>query len=150
MKMRELNEISGKVVDAAYHIHVAVGPGLLESFYEKVLANDLARIGLYVERQKPISIDYNGMWFENVGYADLVVEKCLTVEIKSVTEIHPVHTKQLLTYLRLQDHRLGLLLNFGAPYMKDGIKRVINSRGSIRAPGSSRTPNTPRRKQYHR
>lgn len=142
MEMRELNEISGKVVDAAYHIHVAVGPGLLESFYEKVLASDLARTGLYVERQKPISIDYNGMWFENVGYADLVVEKCLTVEIKSVSEIAVVHTKQLLTYLRLQDHRLGLLLNFGAPYMKDGIKRVINGHGP------KRNLNTPRSRPH--
>ena len=126
MTMDELNELSGKVVDAAYGIHVALGPGLLESVYEKVLARDLASSGLYVERQKPISIDYNGLRFEKVGYADLVVEKCLTVEIKSVEQLAPVHPKQLLTYVRLQDHRLGLLLNFGAPYMKDGIKRVIN------------------------
>lgn len=126
MEMEELNVLSGRVVDAAYHIHVAIGPGLLESVYEKVLAGDLARGGLYVERQKPVSVDYNGIWYRNVGYADLVVEKCLTVEIKSVERLSPVHAKQLLTYLRLQDQRLGLVLNFGAAYMKDGVKRVIN------------------------
>lgn len=124
--MRRLNALADRVLDSAFAIHRTIGPGLLESFYEKVLTRDLASAGLYVQRQKPISVDYNGMWFENIGYADLVVEKCLTIEIKSVSEILDVHGKQLLTYLRLQDHRLGLLLNFGAPYMKDGIKRVIN------------------------
>ena len=124
--LRILNGLADRVLDSAFEIHRTIGPGLLESFYEKVLTQSLVGEGLYVERQKPISIDYNGMWFENIGYADLVVEKCLTVEVKSVSRILEVHGKQLLTYLRLQDHRLGLLLNFGAPYMKDGVKRVIN------------------------
>ena len=124
--MRVLNPLADRVLDSAFEIHKAIGPGLLESVYEKILVRDLTDNRLYVERQKPISLDFNGMRFENVGYADLVVDNCLTVEIKSVAQLAPVHTKQLLTYLRLQDHRLGLLLNFGAPYMKDGVKRVIN------------------------
>ena len=124
--MSDLNALADAVLDSAFAIHRKIGPGLMETFYEKVLARDLSRTGLYVERQKPISIDYEGLWFENVFYADLVIEKRLTLEIKSASRISPAHTKQLLTYIRLQDHRLGLLLNFGAPYLKDGIRRIAN------------------------
>ena len=124
--MGELNRISDLILDAAFRIHRAVGPGLLESVYETILARDLGRKGLYAERQKPISFDFEGLWFENAFRADLVVEKVVVVEVKSVSAIHGAHNKQLLTYLRLMDCRLGLLLNFGAPLLKDGVKRVIN------------------------
>ena len=124
--MRELNEISGTIVDAAVRIHKALGPGLLESVYVAVLARDLARGGCFIERQKPVSFDFEGMWFEDAFRVDLVVDHAVLVEVKSVLHLAPVHGKQLLTYLRLLDHRLGLLLNFGAPVMKDGIIRIAN------------------------
>lgn len=138
--MEEINVISGRVVDAAYRIHKAIGPGLTESVYETVLARDLARIGYRVERQKPLSFEYDGMWFSNVARPDLIVEGVLVVEIKSVETIPRVYPKQVLTYLRLLDIRLGLLLNFGAPLMKDGIRRVINGYGE----GSQRDNSEPR------
>lgn len=126
--MKEINIISGQIVDAAYRIHKAIGPGLLESVYERVLGRDLARIGYRVERQKPLSLEFEGMWFDNVCRPDLIIQGAVVVEVKSVERLPRVHTKQLLTYLRLLDLRLGLVLNFGAPLMKDGIHRVINSR----------------------
>lgn len=124
--MEETNKISGGVVDAAYRIHKELGPGLKESVYEMVLARDLARTGYRVERQKPISFEFEGLQFENACRADLIVNDCLIVEVKSVVKFSRVYQKQLLTYLRLLDIRLGLLLNFGRPLMKDGIHRVIN------------------------
>ena len=124
--MRDLNLISGTVVDAAYHIHSALGPGLLESVYEVILARELEKRGLQVERQKPVPIVFDGLRFDEGFRADLIVENCVVVELKSVEEIARVHAKQLLTYLRLLDFRLGLLINFGAPVIKDGIRRVVN------------------------
>ncbi|MBI4536533.1 MAG: GxxExxY protein [candidate division NC10 bacterium] len=124
--MKDLNSISGAIVDAAFHIHSTLGPGLLESVYEVVLAHELEKRGLKVERQTPVPIDYDGVHFE-VGFrADLVVESGIVVELKSVEELSPVHSKQRLTYLRLLDYRLGLLLNFGAPIIKNGIRRIVN------------------------
>lgn len=122
----ELNTVTGMVVDAAIRIHMKVGPGLLESVYETILARDLAARGLYVERQKPVSFDFEGLWFESAFRLDLLVERKVVVEVKSATNIAPAHEKQLLTYLRLLDCRVGLLLNFGAPYMRDGIRRIAN------------------------
>jgi iron complex transport system substrate-binding protein len=113
-------------VDAAFHIHSKLGPGLLESVYEMILAKDLERRGLSVERQKSIPIEFDGLHFEEGFRADLIVEHAIIVELKSVELLAPVHYKQLLTYLRLLDYRLGLLINFGAPGIKDGIKRVVN------------------------
>jgi len=124
--MRDLNLISGTVVDAAYHIHSALGPGLLESVYEVILARELEKRGLQVERQKPVPIVFDGLRFDEGFRADLIVENCVVVELKSVEEIAHVHAKQLLTYLRLLDFRLGRLINFGAPVIKNGIRRIVN------------------------
>lgn len=126
MKIEDLNSISGAIVDAAFHIHRTLGPGLLESVYEVVLAHELEKRGLKVERQKPVPIQFEGIRFDEGFRADLIVEKCVIVELKSVEELSRVHTKQLLTYLRLLDYRLGLLINFGAPVIKDGIRRIVN------------------------
>jgi GxxExxY protein len=120
------NEIAKEIVDAAYQIHRKLGPGLLESVYETILVFDLEKRGLSVERQVPVPIVYEGISF-NEGYrADLIVEKKIIIELKSVETIAPVHKKQLLTYLRLGDKRLGLLINFGSELIRDGIHRVVN------------------------
>jgi len=120
------NEIAKIVVDTAYHIHRRLGPGLLESVYEVILAYALNTRGLKVERQVPVPIVFDGMKFDEGFKADLIVEDKVIVELKSVETIAPVHKKQLLTYLRLADKRLGLLINFGASLIKDGIFRVAN------------------------
>jgi iron complex transport system substrate-binding protein len=119
------NDISGEVVDASYRIHRDLGPGLLEGVYEVVLAKALEQRGLRVERQKPVPIEYAGLQFEEGFRADLVVEGCVVVELKSVEHLLPVHSKKLLTYLRLMNLNVGLLINFGAPMLKSGIKRVV-------------------------
>jgi GxxExxY protein len=124
------NSIATHIVDAAYHIHKALGPGLLESVYQHVLAAELAERGLHVELQRPIPILYKGLEFEIGFRADLIVEGSVIVEIKSVEAIHPVHKKQLLTYLRLADKRLGLMINFNVELIKDGISRVVNGLGA--------------------
>jgi len=123
--MRE-NEIARQIVDAAFRVHVTLGPGLLESVYEAVLAHELQGRGLSVQRQQPIAVKYNGVVFDEGFRADLVVADAVIVELKSVETVAPVHRKQLLTYLRLADKRLGLLINFGAARIKDGISRVVN------------------------
>ena len=120
------NEVARLVVDAAFRVHTALGPGLLESVYEAVLAHELAARGLRVERQVPIGIEYDGMRFDIAFRADLLVHDLVIIELKSVELIHPVHKKQLLTYLRLSHRKLGLLINFGAPLIKDGITRIVN------------------------
>ena len=120
------NRVTGVIVDSAFRIHSTLGPGLMEHVYETILARDLRRRGLGVERQWNISFDFEGLWFEDACRVDLVVERCVVVEIKSVATFLPRHHKQLLTYLRLLDYRVGLLLNFGAPTMKDGIKRIVH------------------------
>ena len=122
----DLNTISGAIVDAAYNVHVQLGPGLLESVYEIVLAKELEERGFHVERQKPVPIEYNGRRFDEGFRADLVVNNAVIVELKSVEQMNAVHPKQLLTYLRLSQKRLGLLINFGAATLKDGIKRIVN------------------------
>ena len=121
------NTVARDVVDAAYQIHAKLGPGLLESVYETVLAFKLERRGLRVRRQVPVSIVYEGIRFDEGFRADLIVENEVIVELKSVEAVAPVHKKQLLTYLRLADKRLGLLINFGASLIKEGITRVVNS-----------------------
>lgn len=120
------NEIAHQVVDAAFKIHAQFGPGLLESAYEAMLVHELQKRGLQVAQQQPIPVLYDGVRLE-VGYrADLVVEDKVIVELKSVEQVAPVHKKQLLTYLKVADKRLGLLINFGAILVKDGITRVVN------------------------
>ena len=120
------NEISQIIVDAAVQIHRRLGPGLLESVSHTVLAHELIRRGLRVEKEVPVPVVWDNLRFE-VGFrADLIVEDLVLIELKSVETIAPVHKKQVLTYLRLTDKRLGLLLNFGAELLKDGIHRVVN------------------------
>ena len=120
------NDIAKIIVDAAFKVHQALGPGLFESVYERVLAHEIEKRGLAVERQKVIPINYEGMVFDEGFRADLIIDDKLIVELKSVETVSPVHKKQLLTYLRLADKRLGLLINFGANLIKDGIFRVAN------------------------
>jgi GxxExxY protein len=120
------NEIARMVVDAAVHVHQALGPGLLESVYEIVLAYELRRRGLHVVRQVPIDVRYEDLSVDGGFRADLIVQGKVLVELESVERTAPVHKKQTLTYIRLADLRLGLLLNFGAALMKDGITRVAN------------------------
>lgn len=120
------NDIARLIVDAAYQIHTTLGPGLLESVYEVVLAYELQKRGLEVTRQIPIPVVYEQMSFDEGFRADLLVQGKVIVELKSVEKVAPVHKKQLLTYLRLADKRLGLLINFGAALIKDGITRVVN------------------------
>lgn len=119
------NEISKEVVDAAFKLHTELGPGLLESVYETLLASDLESRGLHVARQKPIPFEHRGMKFDEGFRADLIVNDLVIIELKSVEELHPSHKKQLKTYLKLSRKRLGLLINFGAPLIKDGIHRVV-------------------------
>ena len=120
------NEIAKIIVDAAYKIHTLFGPGMLESAYEALLVHELKKRGVRVECQQPIPIHYESVQLE-VGFrADLIVEDKVIVELKSVEQVAPVHKKQLLTYLKLADKRLGLLINFGAVLIKDGITRVVN------------------------
>jgi GxxExxY protein len=120
------NEVAKEIVDAAYKIHTTLGPGLLESVYQAVLEYELRKRGLGVEANQPIPVVYEGVHLE-VGFrADLIVENKVIVELKSVEAVHPVHKKQLLTYLRVTNKRLGLLINFGAFLIKDGISRVVN------------------------
>ncbi len=114
------------IVDAAYHLHVKLGPGLLESVYESVLAYELTKRGLSVVRQKPVPVIYDDLHFDEGFLADLIINDRVIIELKSVENIHPVHKKQLLTYLRLTDLRLGLLINFGEALIKDGIIRIVN------------------------
>jgi GxxExxY protein len=124
--MRE-NEISGEIVDAAYKIHTKLGAGLLESVYEAAMAYELYKRGLRFERQKPIPVVYEGIHLGEGFRADFIAEDLVIIELKSVENIVPVHKKQLLTYLRLTNKRLGLLINFNTDLIKNGITRLINN-----------------------
>jgi len=119
--------IAKEIVDVAYRMHTILGPGLFESVYEAVLASELQKRGLHCARQEPIPVVYEGTRFEMGFRADLVVEEKVIVEIKSIAEIAALHKKQLLTYLRLADKRLGLLINFNVVLIKDGITRIVNA-----------------------
>jgi len=120
------NEIAKIVVDVAFKIHKKLGSGLLESVYEIILVHELKNLGLLVERQKSISINYEGIKFEEGFRADIVVNDKVILELKSVEEVSKAHKKQLLTYLRLANKRLGLLINFGSALIKNGISRIVN------------------------
>ncbi|RLS54947.1 MAG: GxxExxY protein [Planctomycetota bacterium] len=122
----ELEKIATDVVDAAIKLHMALGPGLLESVYTIILQKKLIDRGYLVEREKPIPVVYDGLQFEIGFRADLIVNNCFIGEVKSLDKLAPVHGKQLLTYLRLSDCRLGLIVNFGEELLKNGIKRVVN------------------------
>ena len=121
------NEIAREIVDAALILHKRLGPGLLETVYEVVLAHELKKRGLKVQRQMVIPIEYEGIKFDEGFRADLMVAGKVIVELKSVETVLPVHKKQVLTYLRLSDKKLGLLINFGAVLIKDGISRIVNN-----------------------
>ena len=120
------NQVATEVVDACFKIHKRLGPGLLESVYETILEHELKARGLSVTRQKALAFKYDDITFDEGFRTDLIVDEKVIVELKSVEKTVPVHQKQLLTYLRLADLKLGLLVNFGAAYVKDGISRVIN------------------------
>jgi GxxExxY protein len=120
------NEVAREIVDAAFKVHTRLGPGLLESVYEAVFAYELKKRGLRIVRQQPVRIIYEEVELEEGFRADVIVDDKVIVELKSVEDIAPVHKKQLLTYLRLADKRLGLLINFGAELIKDGITRIVN------------------------
>jgi GxxExxY protein len=120
------NEIAKRVLDAAFVIHTKLGPGLLESVYEVVLAHELKKSGLIVERQKPMPIVYDGKRFDEAYRTDLLINSKVIVELKSVESISPLHAKQVLTQLRMSGLKLGLLINFGEAHLKNGIKRLIN------------------------
>ena len=121
-----VEELSAVVVDCAYQLHVELGPGLLESVYETILARVLSEQGLKVERQKVVEFEYHGILFNDGLRVDLMIDNQLIVELKSVETLAPVHGKQLLTYLRLLHMPLGLLINFGAATFKEGCKRIVN------------------------
>jgi GxxExxY protein len=120
------NEIAKQILDAAFLIHTKLGPGLLESVYEVILAYELQKRGLTAERQKPMPILYDKIRFDEAFRSDIVVNGKVIAELKSVEAVLPVHAKQLLTQLRLSGLKLGLLINFGQVHLKNGIKRVIN------------------------
>ncbi len=125
--MEELDRLARRAIDCGFHLHRDVGPGLLESVYETLLAIELSHRGLAVRRQVSVPIVYKGVVIENAFKADLVVENRLLIELKSVERNAPVHGKQVLTYLRLMGLPLGLLMNFGMATFKDGLRRVANN-----------------------
>jgi iron complex transport system substrate-binding protein len=129
--VHDIEELARTAVDCGLRLHKDLGPGLLESVYETVLAAMLIEAGLHVDRQRPIAIEYNGLTFKDAFRADLIVEDSLILEIKSVELLTPVHGKQLLTYLRLSKQPLGLLLNFGAAMFRDGVKRIVNGHSNF-------------------
>ncbi len=120
------NEIAKRILDSTFAVHTKLGPGLLESVYEVVLAHELKKGGLNAERQRPMPIIYDGVRFNEAYRTDLLVESKVIVELKSVEAISPLHAKQVLTQLRLSGLKLGLLINFGEAHLKNGIKRLIN------------------------
>ena len=132
--MTEVDRISGDVLDLAIRLHRDLGPGLLETVYEMVLAAQLVRTGYAVERQKPVDIEFDGMRFEAAFRIDVLVEGKLLIEIKSVDRLHAAHAKQLLTYLRLTKQPVGLLINFGGATLKEGFRRLVNGHGISASP----------------
>jgi len=120
------NEIGTIIVQTAVNIHKNLGPGLFETVYEAILMRSLAKKGLFVQRQVPFSFEFEGEYFDEGFRLDLFVNGKVIIELKSVEKIIPVHKKQLLTYLKLTDTKLGYIINFGQEVMKDGIVRVIN------------------------
>jgi GxxExxY protein len=128
--MRDIDAISGDVLDVALRLHRELGPGLLESVYEAVLAGRLERMGYRTARQRAVDIEFDGMRFEQAFRIDLLVDNRSIVEIKSVEQLLPVHAKQVLTYLRLTKQPVGLLINFGGETLKEGVRRLVNHRPS--------------------
>jgi iron complex transport system substrate-binding protein len=125
--VEELDRLARIAVDAGYHLHQEIGPGLLESVYEVLLAEELTQRGLAVRRQISVPIRYRNLVVENAFKVDLLVQDQLLIELKSVERNAPVHGKQVLTYLRLMNLPLGLLMNFGMATFKDGLRRIANN-----------------------
>jgi GxxExxY protein len=123
----EIEALATAAVDCGYRVHRALGPGLLEKVYEAILEDCLRCKGLFVERQKPVDVTFEGRVIRDGLVIDLLVERRLIIEVKSTEKYVPVHAKQVLTYLRLTDNSLGLLMNFGAETFRDGFKRVPNN-----------------------
>jgi len=125
--MKDIDSISGDVIDISLRLHRELGPGLLEVVYETVLAARLAEMGYEVSRQVAVPIEFEGLRFDAAFRIDLLIDRRLIVEIKSVERFNPAHAKQLLTYLRLMGQPVGLLLNFGGETLKEGIRRLVNN-----------------------
>ena len=138
--MKDIDVVSGDVLDVALRLHRDLGPGLLESVYEAVLAGRLATMGYPVVRQRPIDIAFEGLRFEAAFRIDILVDDRLVVEIKSVERLLPVHAKQLLTYLRLTRQPVGLLINFGGATLKEGVRRLVNNHRPSASSASLREP----------
>jgi GxxExxY protein len=122
----DLNELTGKIIGLAIEVHTALGPGLLESSYKECLYYKIGKSGLYVEKEKPMPLVFEGVKLECGYRIDLLVENKIVIEIKSVDALNDIHLAQTLTYLKLGNYKLGLLMNFNVVKLKDGIKRVIN------------------------
>jgi GxxExxY protein len=123
----ELNQISGKIIECAIKVHRALGPGMLESAYEACLFYELNKAGLKVQKQVTLPIFYDGVKIDAGYRIDLFVEDEVIVELKAVDKVHPIHNAQLLSYLRLSNKKLGLLINFNVKLLKDGVERVVNN-----------------------
>lgn len=126
MLRRETDGLTGEVIASAIKLHKALGPGLLESVYRSVLQRDLERRGLRVEREVVVRFEYDGMRFEDGLRIDLLVNRMLVVELKAIEKLAPVHSRQVLTYLRLMNLPTGLLINFGGATLKEGLHRILN------------------------
>jgi GxxExxY protein len=122
----ELNDITAAIIDHSVRIHQTLGPGLLESVYQRVLAYELRKAGFQVETEVPIPLHWDGHIIDESFRADIIVNEAILLELKSVEETLPVHRKQTLTYIKLADHRIGLLINFGATLLKDDLHRLAN------------------------
>jgi GxxExxY protein len=126
IKTMDLNHISGKIIEAALRVHSALGPGLLESAYEACLLHELRKLGLSVISQVSLPVEYDGVKIDAGYRIDLLVEDCVIVELKAAEKLLPIHEAQILSYLKLSDNKLGLLINFNVVHLKDGIKRMVN------------------------
>ena len=122
----DINQLSSKIIGASVEVHKALGPGLLESAYESCLCHELNQRGLSFENQKPLPVTYKGQKLDCGYRLDVVVENAIILALKSCDQIEPIHKAQLLTYLKLSGLKLGLLLNFNVPLMRDGIVRIVN------------------------
>jgi GxxExxY protein len=120
------NELSKEVIGAAIEVHRHIGPGLLEAIYRECLAHELTDRGIAVECEVPLAVRYKNREFPSAYRMDMVVEKKLVLELKAVEQFMPVHTAQILSYLKMSNSKLGLLINFNVPVLRDGIKRVVN------------------------
>jgi GxxExxY protein len=129
----DIEELAATVLDVAFAVHRDIGPGLLESVYERLMANRLQLAGLKIDRQLPVGAQIDGLQFEEAFRLDRLVQNTLIVEIKAIEKLAPIHARQTLTYLRLMKLPLGLLINFGGITLKEGIKRIANNYGPIRA-----------------